>query len=68
MINIGLNYCICVKDTMIKGIEVGKIYEYSHYPIYELGDGATHFVIYNNRNSSLPCNYNYFQEYFSEEW
>ena len=68
MINIGLNHCMCVKDTTIEGIEVGKVYEYSHHPSFETGDGATYFIIYNNRKESLPCNYDYFQEYFSEEW
>ena len=66
MINIGLNYCICVKGTTVEGIEVGKVYEYSHYPICELGDGATYFIVYNDRKSSLPCKYDYFHEHFSE--
>lgn len=67
MVECGLNKCICIEDTTIDGIDVGKIYQYTYTPEYETNmKRRTYSIIYNNGKDSLPCNYKYFQQYFSE--
>lgn len=67
MIDCGLNKCICIKNTTIKEIEIGKIYQYMYTPEYELNpENRTYIIIYNNGKLSLPCTYEYFNQYFME--
>lgn len=67
MLECGLNKCICIEDTTVEGIEVGKIYPYIYTPEYETDPkNRTYIVIYNNGKYSLPCTYDYFQQYFAE--
>lgn len=69
MLECGLNKCMCVEDTTVDGIEVGKVYQYIYTPEYETkSDNRTYSIIYNNGKDSLPCTYDYFQQYFSETW
>lgn len=40
-----------------------------HTPEYETKpDNKTYIIIYNSEQDSLPCTYDYFQQYFSETW
>lgn len=64
-----MNQCMCVEDTTIEGIKAGEIYQYMHTPEYETKpDNKTYIIIYNSEQDSLPCTYDYFQQYFSETW
>ena len=69
LLECGLNKCMCVENTTIEGIEIGKIYQYIHTPEYETNkERKTYSIIYNDGKDSLPCTYEYFQQYFSETW
>ena len=49
LLECGLNKCMCVKDTTIEGIEIGKIYQYIHTPEYETNkERKTYSIIYND--------------------
>ena len=69
LLECGLNNCMCVENTTIEGIEIGKIYQYIHTPEYETNkERKTYSIIYNDGKDLLPCTYEYFQQYFSETW
>ena len=53
MLECGLNKCMCVKDTTIEGIEIGKIYQYIHTPEYETNKERKTYSIIIFRISSL---------------
>ena len=69
MLECGMNKCMCVEDTTIEEIEIGKIYQYMNTPEYEnKPNNRTYIIIYNDGRDSLPCTYEYFQQFFSETW